>query len=127
MGWRQGLGQGRARPLSPLSPGKECFCPVALSVAPGGLEDRTLLSSRRPGPAPNGRVTRASSLFSAVREVGQSDVDITSDPDFLSSTIPAVIVYDSIALLLRAYNLNSNILKVYNPNSNLLCSCCNIS
>lgn len=56
MSWWRGSVQGRGRPLSP---GKECFGPEALRAAPGDLEDRALLgSSRRPGLAPSGRVTR---------------------------------------------------------------------
>ena len=74
-------------------------------------------------PSPDWEGDKASSVFSAFREEGQSDAGVASGPAFLQSTVPAMTVYDSIAFLLKADNLNANSLCLQ-PNSHFLsCSC----
>lgn len=126
MGWWQGSGWGRGTQPSPRSPGREWVGsrgPERCSRRSGGCSPA---GQREVWTSPDRLGDKASSLLSAVKEVGPSDAGAISVLNFLHCTIPAITVCDSTALTLRVCHLNSNILKVCNPNSNFLYSSCNI-
>lgn len=116
------LSPGQRPTTVPTVPRQGVFWPRGPECCSRRSGGQSLAGQQEAWPSPKWHGDKASSLFSAIREVGQSDVDVTSGLDFLKSTIPAIIVYFSTSLLLRVYNLNSNILKVCNPNSNFLYS-----
>lgn len=87
MGWLGGRPAG-ARPAIVLAahypPAGSASAPEALSTAPQGREEGTLLGRRRPGPVLTRLVTsEASFLFSAIRELEPCEVGVTSGPHFL--------------------------------------------